>query len=80
MQKIVHELVPKMRINEENLGLHVINVYILFETLRKMYLYENSNQLSIRLCPQGSNVTPVEYNTFCLYYLEYIMLQTYPQE
>ena len=80
MLKSVHQLVLKMRINEQNLGLHVINVYIFFETLRKTYVYENSNQLSIRLFPQGSNVMPVEYNMFCLYYLEYNMLQTYPQE
>ena len=36
-QKMVHQLVLKMRRNEQNLGPHIISEYPFFETLRKIH-------------------------------------------
>ena len=58
-EKIVQKLVLKMSRNGRNLGLHIINEYPIFETLRKMHGCENPTQLLIRLCLQGSNAMPV---------------------
>ena len=51
----------KMSINEWNLGLHIINGYPIFETLRKMHGYEISNQFLSGLFPNGSNGTPATH-------------------
>ena len=48
----------KMRRNEQNLGLHIINGLLFFLTLIKMHGYSNSTQLSRGIRLQGGNVIP----------------------
>ena len=54
----MQKLVLKMRRNEKSLGLHIINMYPIFETLIKMHGCENLTELLIELGPQGRNGTP----------------------
>ena len=39
----------------QNLAIIIINMQIFLKFIRKMHVYANSTQISIRLCPQGSN-------------------------
>ena len=50
MQKSVHQLVIKVRRNGKNLGLHIMNAYPIFETLRKTHGYANSKIMNLFYC------------------------------
>ena len=51
----VQQFVLKLRINEQNLGIHIINPYPDFEMIKKCTGCADSTRLLSSIHPQGSN-------------------------